>query len=311
MFRRDSNAASSWQKFGPEHCVPVQREILESADKMLRPGGYLIYSTCSFSVSENESMIAKFMTAHENYELLNIDSVNGLSDGLQINDELTRTVRIWPHQTNGDGHFCALLQKQDQSIKNDYHFEDHTGQQSDRIRSKTRFQEIDLQTAVQLWHNWTETSLSKTGSESINRLLPEWNFRLHKNRLHFLPASVPVFPDIKFVKTGMMLGSFRQHRSHKNGYEWKFEPSHSLFLALKALDFKFALKLPISDSRLLRYLKGESIALSESDIINMDEPLTSGAVIVICLDEFPVGQARLMPGNILKNLYPPAWRKLL
>lgn len=92
---------------------------------------------------------------------------------------------------------------------------------------------------------------------------------------------------------------------------WKFEAAHSLFLSMKADDFKFTVNFSITDNRLMKYLKGETLAVAENELNAADSLPSPGDTIVVCLDEFPVGQTRMMPGNLLKNLYSPGWRKLI
>ncbi len=118
MFRRDRRAASGWERFGPPRCAPMQDGILHAADRMLRPGGVLVYSTCTFTHEEDDGTVARFLSAHPNYSLRPIPLQEGLSPGISLPDQgglplelAARTVRIWPHRTNGEGHFCALLQK--------------------------------------------------------------------------------------------------------------------------------------------------------------------------------------------------------
>lgn len=81
MFRKDETAARSWERFGPEHCTRLQERILDSADRLLKPGGTLVYSTCTFSPEENEIMIHKFIERHGGYELADIPKAGGIEGG--------------------------------------------------------------------------------------------------------------------------------------------------------------------------------------------------------------------------------------
>ena len=92
MFRKDDTAISEWS---PEHviaCAQRQRAILDSAYKALRPGGKIIYSTCTFSVEENEDTVSAFIEAHPDMTV-----------------EFTH--RLYPHTSMGEGHFIARLIK--------------------------------------------------------------------------------------------------------------------------------------------------------------------------------------------------------
>lgn len=93
MFRKDPQAAAEWS---PEHvrsCARRQRRILMSAQKTLKPGGMLVYSTCSFSPEENEETVEWFLSACPDFTL-----------------EQCRT--LYPHNSLGEGQFAALLRRQ-------------------------------------------------------------------------------------------------------------------------------------------------------------------------------------------------------
>lgn len=96
MFKKEALAVSEWSPEKVESCAKRQREILESADVMLKQGGRLVYSTCTFSEQENEDVIQGFIQGHPEYEIIDMH-------------------RIWPHKVKGEGHFAAVLQKNGES----------------------------------------------------------------------------------------------------------------------------------------------------------------------------------------------------
>ena len=104
MFRREPDSRAEWRSASPAGCAKRQAEILDRAAELLRPGGRLVYSTCTFNKSENEDTIAAFLSRHpefapEDFELPGVGaSVGGC-------------IRIWPHRQRGDGHFAAKLRK--------------------------------------------------------------------------------------------------------------------------------------------------------------------------------------------------------
>ena len=105
MFRRHPEAVQEWTPQSPEGCAARQRGILEAAAQMLRSGGRMVYSTCTFNRLENDAQIARFLEAHPEFSLVPF-ALNGLppaKDG---------TLHIWPHQVRGEGHFVALLEKE-------------------------------------------------------------------------------------------------------------------------------------------------------------------------------------------------------
>ena len=70
MFRKDNKLIKSWEQEGPEFYSPIQRGILNSAAAMLKEGGYILYSTCTFSRMENEDNIRDFLDRHSDFELV-------------------------------------------------------------------------------------------------------------------------------------------------------------------------------------------------------------------------------------------------
>ena len=104
MFRRGEEITKSWNVNLPKMCSIRQLEILEEANKCLKENGYLIYSTCTYSIEENEDVVRAFMAKHD-YELINIEYP--FSRGVGLNE----TVRLYPHKVKGEGQFVALMKK--------------------------------------------------------------------------------------------------------------------------------------------------------------------------------------------------------
>ncbi len=103
MFRRHPETREEWTPSSPAGCAGRQARILHHAAMMLRPGGRLAYSTCTFNATENEGVIEAFLKEHPDFHLVPF-SLPGLPacDGM---------LRVWPHLAKGEGHFAALLQK--------------------------------------------------------------------------------------------------------------------------------------------------------------------------------------------------------
>ena len=137
MFRKEEEALVQWNPENVRMCAERQAEILEEAASMLRPGGRLVYSTCTFSPEENERVIYRFIVDHPDFSVVNIPDMPGIraeewgfacgrpewipeaerrngSCGISREDtaqQLRGTVRLWPHLLNGEGHFAAVLRK--------------------------------------------------------------------------------------------------------------------------------------------------------------------------------------------------------
>ena len=114
MFRREEDMVKDWVSRGPAYYSPIQREILEQAVTMLKPGGMMLYSTCTFSKKEDEENVAYILENYLSMELIPIDKeqFKGLSDGFGY----CETGRLFPHRIQGEGHFLALFHKKENGM---------------------------------------------------------------------------------------------------------------------------------------------------------------------------------------------------
>ncbi len=97
---------SDWKERGPEHYAPVQRELLLLAGRMLRPGGLLLYSTCTFSEQEDEGAAAWLLAEAPYMEQVALPVAHGFVQGRD-----GASVRLYPWKVKGEGHFAALFRK--------------------------------------------------------------------------------------------------------------------------------------------------------------------------------------------------------
>lgn len=111
MFRKDNSLIKSWIENGPEYYQSIQRDIIDSAYKMLAPGGMLMYSTCTFNIKEDEENIMYLLEKYSDLSLIDIEWYEGFTPGFL---GLNKCVRVFPHKMNGEGHFLALLHKDGQ-----------------------------------------------------------------------------------------------------------------------------------------------------------------------------------------------------
>ena len=119
MFRKTPVARQEWRPQTVSGCALRQTGILEAAARLVRPGGRLVYATCTFAPEENEAVIARFLVTHPHFELAPPPPLPGLDCGrpdwiapeLAAGLPLERCVRIWPHRAPGEGHFFAVLQR--------------------------------------------------------------------------------------------------------------------------------------------------------------------------------------------------------
>jgi len=104
MFRRDPEARTQWNPASPAGCAARQAGILDHAALMLKPGGRLVYSTCTFNAQENEGSIRAFLSRHPDFspEEFSLPGIGTSQDGM---------LRLYPHRLRGEGHFVACLRK--------------------------------------------------------------------------------------------------------------------------------------------------------------------------------------------------------
>lgn len=248
--------------------MPIQKKLIEQAYQMLAEGGELLYSTCTFSVKENEEVIAGLLDAHPDMEVQEITpGYEGFAPGVSVNGrDLSRCVHIFPQRMEGEGHFVALLKKQGES----------------RERQPSRLLE-------------TTKKLPKEAEEFLAGVRMDWkngSFALVKDQLYFLPEGVCAAKGLRYLRTGLSLGTVKKNR---------FEPSQALAAYLKKEEYVSCLAIPKGDDRVMRYLKGETLSFSE------EECQGKKGWVLVCLDDFPLGWGKINNGT-LKNKYYAGWR---
>ena len=227
MFRKDEDMVKSYEIHGPQYYAPIQKNIMEQAVDMLVPGGLILYSTCTFSVCENEEVIQEILDCHEDMELLKLPLFEGASEGIG----LSGCLRLFPHKIKGEGHFMALLQKK--QTKN-----------ASPVSSSNQKKVVLPPSLSEFLH-----LVSKPFSES--------RIRIKNDCVYYLPEG---FPDhagkLRFLRTGLLIGELKKNR---------MEPSQAFAMSLKFGEFKQTLSWEKEDERVIRYLKGETISLMEEE----------------------------------------------
>jgi NOL1/NOP2/sun family putative RNA methylase len=268
MFRRDESAAAAWGKRKPDACAATQREILRHAANMLKPGGRLVYSTCTFNTTENEEVILNFLTENPNFKAIPIPHERlGISHGLY---GLHEAGRIWPHKHKGEGHFVCLLKKEEQ----------------DRGASRPTPRQGISSSCSPLCGDGASHRRYLPGTLNPNCAYAQFN---HRGKGDVSPfggsgGSAPaVFSGLRVAMSG-----WRKYRGDK--------PSQAYAMGVVPGDVEFSVNLSEGDA--WRYLRGESL-FSEMDAAG--KPW-----VLVCWDGFPLGWARLVQGR-LKNQLPPHW----
>ena len=285
MFRKNPAVVDSWQEKGPEYFSKLQREIIVQAADMLLPGGMMFYSTCTFSPLENEKTITHLLKERSDMEVIPIEDYEGFAEGLtsyrgEVFDESCRLCRrIWPHKMSGEGHFMALLHK------------------------KNGVQQQVQQTVSQssIWWekckglNKEQKAAAEDFFSHVNIAYDEKRIDVRGDNLYYLPAPKYDGRGLHFLRNGLFMGEFKKKR---------FEPSQPFALALHAQDFDQVLDFPADDERLSRYLRGET--LDVSDLLAGEKKRKGWQLVMVA--GHPLGFGKLVNNN-LKNKYPAGWRK--
>lgn len=231
MFRKSNSMIKAWEKNGVELFVNLQQSILREMVTCLRPGGSLVYSTCTFSPEENEQAMDYLLELAPELELQELPMYEGFDTGHPEwsrtgKEEVKHCRRLWPHRVKGEGHFVALLKKQE----------------SGEIHGVNWYRPAKVKLPEEVW-------------DFLNRIQWDWDesrMELQKDRLYYLPEEMPDGKGLRMLRNGLLLGELKKNR---------FEPSQSLAMALRMEEFENAISLPASDERVIRYLKGETIEL--------------------------------------------------
>lgn len=281
MFRKDPKLITAWEQNGPEYFSKIQKDISGHMAQLLRPGGCMLYSTCTFNKHENEEVIAELLKEHDDLVLVDIPKEHGFMPGFTDTDEerslhLDRCARLFPYALEGEGHFMALLKKAG-------------GERTDTevkafCRDRGGGDRIAGETAVFL-------SLLK------REFRPE-RLRVSGGKVYYLPErdffGVTGNRSVRYIRNGLLLGEEKKNR---------FEPSQALAMNLNTEEYPYCVSLTADDSRVEKYLRGEGIEI--------DDPgdLPDKCNILFCVDDFPLGWGKLSGGK-MKNKYLPGWRKM-
>ena len=271
MFRKNSEAISEWSEENVHISAERQREILENAVPLLKSGGYLIYSTCTFSLEENEMQVDGFLSRHPEFTLESCrdELVNASSDGINFEgancNSLNLCRRFYPHKSRGEGQFLALMRKNCGEDK----------KQTILYKDTSREPSREEMSAIQAFFR-----------ENLEKI-PSGLARKHGENLVLISHGHPLLPKSVF-SSGVLLGEVKKGILH---------PSHQFFSCYGEL-FKRKIHLTRNDERLMKYLYGEEI----------DAPEINGkGYVALFYENASLGGGKLSDGRI-KNHYPKGLR---
>lgn len=289
MFRKDSAVMKAWERNGPDYFYGIQKDIVRDAVTMLKPGGYILYSTCTFAVLEDECVISGLLEEFPQLELVEIPEsmdwgfVPGLTEHEDIpypNSELKKCMRLYPHKIEGEGHFVALLHWKENSPKENGAYENAAEIKAAK-QDNLRF----------LDKNPDFADFSKLiSSDFCERGL----LASQESRIYLRPLGIPNLTGLRYLRNGLMMGELKKNR---------FEPSQALAMYLKTEDFANTASFSADDVRVVKYLKGETIDCDGADVRG------GNGWCLVCVDGYPLGFAK-RSGSTLKNKYFAPWRWL-
>ena len=296
MFRKDENTIRAWYPEKNAECAKIQKDlILRSAD-MLRPGGRLLYSTCTFAPEENEEVIQHLLSQRPDMQLCSIPHREGFSAGLC---GLDKCVRLWPHIAGGEGHFLALLQKDGSASEKIGTADEAEERRSQMPKSAVKEKKMagkkgGTRAQAPRPDARIEQFFEQTGikSERISGWLEKTQIR--GTQVYFDTAYRGEAKGIPFVRNGLYAGELKKDR---------FEPSQELAMALARSECSLVLNLPAEDERLMRYLKGETISYIPEEI----KAKQAKGWVLICAAGYPLGWGKA-GGGLIKNKYHTGWR---
>ncbi|WP_432628132.1 RsmB/NOP family class I SAM-dependent RNA methyltransferase [Brotaphodocola sp.] len=318
MFRKDEEARNQWSLDHVKMCAERQQGILDEAASMLRPGGRMVYSTCTFAPEEDEEGIADFLSRHPEFSIVELpenETPEGIScarpDWSRIEcPELVHTFRIWPHKAEGEGHYLALLEKAGESRTDgaettDRDFADEPDDFSEYGREKAaeysrakggkkeKKKEKGKKNAssaggigkeeLTLWQEFEQETLA----EPLPCANPSSRI-LFGEQLYQLPDGMPDLSGLRVLRPGLHLGTIKKNR---------LEPAHALALALRPDQVRRSMDYPADSLEVRTYLGGGTLSC---------DPSEKGWVLV-CADGFSLGWAKATGGS-LKNHYPKGLR---
>ena len=176
MFRKEEAAVTDWSQETVQMCARRQREILDSAARLVRPGGRLVYSTCTFAPEEDEETVAAFLEAHPEFTPEPVEApwfVPGEN----------ASYRMWPHKLLGEGHFAAVLRK--------------TQGESGEVPA------CPGEKCPKAWESF---------AKELDITLPEGKAVSFGQSLYWAPMELPELNRLKVLRPGLELGTERKGR---------------------------------------------------------------------------------------------------
>lgn len=272
MFRKNGEAKEEWSLQNVQMCAKRQDEVLLYAARMLAPGGRLVYSTCTFAPEENEGSISRFLKNRPDFSIVPVEKTPGMDSGNPqwVEDAacgIEETIRLWPHKIKGEGHYVAVLQKEGILPK-------RTEKREGSWNCEKGISEKECQEYLEFKKEYIKANL-------------EGSLLKFGEQLYLTPKDIPLLKGLKVLRPGLHLGTLKKNR---------FEPSHSLALALKPEEVLQAEDLSAKAGVIGNYLNGQTFVTQKK------------GWCLITVEGYSIGWGKGAAG-IMKNHYPKGLRK--
>lgn len=295
MFRKDPVAVSEWSRENVEICWQRQRRIISDIWPCLKPGGILIYSTCTYNTKEDEENV-RWMCDEFRAEVLPLDIQEEWEiTGNLLTGEDFPVYRFLPHKTKGEGFFLAVVRKPRMSILNAgaerpfalRRASEMPGRRNENSREKGRKPQGKGTRAPEL---------SKEQLSSLR----QWLLNSDDYELTLNGSGVSAFPQRRLAELSELQLSLRIVQAgvglaELKGKDWL--PCHALAMS-RVLNPDAFVREEVSYEQAIAYLRKEAITLSDA---------APRGVVLLTYKEVPLGFVKNI-GNRANNLYPQEWR---
>lgn len=287
MFRKDDTAIEEWTPDNVTLCSERQKSILSQAQKMLKPDGVIVYSTCTFAPSENEEILIWFLREYPDFyvedyhDILGVNISCGNTDFISnelkpLTDEESKAIksslRLWPHKIKGEGHFAVRL------IKNGG--EDAVQKKEKKSSGKNILSKSERKQLLEFMADF----LNNTD------LYADKRYEYFGDELYMIPDEMPELKGIKLLRAGLHIATKKKKR---------FEPAHAFAKYLNPANVKCSFEC--SDEQAEKYLHGDVIQITDNSLSD-----TKGFILV-CYNGLSLGWGKIT-NNTIKNHYPKGLR---
>lgn len=288
MFRTQPAMMKHWEEEGPAYYAELQETILEEAYRMLAPGGKILYSTCTYSVIEDEAMVERMLSRHADLAAEPMREYSGfahISAGKLMaclgkdrarawgltEEVLTERygsmekelpyVRLYPHRVRGEGQFAALIRKRDldgAEFRDDMSMEKAEGGENLKVtESPADRQASKLNSDDRMGQTTSEApSFAENADMSVDPCTGFHEFT-SGGEVHLLPDGYRPSPGLHYLLTGVHKGTER---------EGELIPSQSYAMTRSAASWKDVIDLSADDVRAMKYLRGETLLLTDEEM---------------------------------------------